>query len=60
MRLSEKARENHDRAIEKLLVCERLQPDNGAVQFELAKNYMASNAFAKAETASTQRTKNFW
>ncbi|PRP67673.1 tetratricopeptide repeat protein [Nonlabens agnitus] len=48
--LSEKARENHDRAIEKLLICERLQPDNGAVQFELAKNYMASNAFAKAET----------
>ncbi|SCY35099.1 hypothetical protein SAMN05192588_2423 [Nonlabens sp. Hel1_33_55] len=49
--LSEKARENHDRAIEKLLICERLEPDNGAVQFELAKNYMASNAFAKAETS---------
>jgi len=49
--LSEKARENHDRAIEKLLICERLDPDNGAVQFELAKNYMASNAFAKAETS---------
>lgn len=49
--LSEKARENHDRAIEKLLICERLQPDNGAVQFELAKNYMASNAFAKAESS---------
>ncbi|BAO54750.1 tetratricopeptide repeat protein [Nonlabens marinus] len=48
--LSLKARENHDRAIEKLLICERLEPDNGAVQFELAKNYMASNAFAKAET----------
>jgi len=48
--LSEKARENYDRAIEKLLVCERLEPANGAVQFELAKNYMASNAFAKAET----------
>jgi tetratricopeptide (TPR) repeat protein len=47
--LSEKARENHDRAIEKLLICERLEPTNGAVQFELAKNYMASNAFAKAE-----------
>jgi tetratricopeptide (TPR) repeat protein len=49
--LSEKARENHDRAIEKLLICERLEPANGAVQFELAKNYMASNAFAKAETS---------
>ncbi len=48
--LSEKARENYDRAIEKLLICERLEPDNAAVQFELAKNYMASNAFAKAET----------
>ena len=48
--LSEKARENYDRAIEKLLVCEQLEPDNGAVQFELAKNYMASNAFAKAES----------
>ncbi|WP_194851512.1 tetratricopeptide repeat protein [Nonlabens antarcticus] len=48
--LSEKARENHDRAIEKLLICERLQPENGAVQFELAKNYMASKAFAKAES----------
>lgn len=48
--LSLKARENYDRAIDKLKFCERLEPDNGAVQFELAKNYMASNAFAKAET----------
>ncbi|AZQ43232.1 tetratricopeptide repeat protein [Nonlabens ponticola] len=48
--LSEKARGNHDRAIEKLLKCEKLEPESGAVQLELAKNYMASNAFAKAES----------
>jgi tetratricopeptide (TPR) repeat protein len=48
--LSEKARENYDRAIEKLLICERIEPNSGAVQLELAKNYMASNAFAKAES----------
>ncbi len=47
--LSYKARENYDKAIENLLECERMEPENGAVQFELAKNYVRSNAFAKAE-----------
>ncbi len=47
--LSAKAIGNHDKAISYLEVCEKLEPENGAVQFELGKNYLMSDAFAKAE-----------
>lgn len=48
--LAEKAKGNHDRAITMLENCATMQPSSGAVQFELAKNHFANNAFAKAET----------
>jgi tetratricopeptide (TPR) repeat protein len=47
--LAAKAIGNHDKAITFLEACEKLEPLNGAVQFELGKNYLMSNAFAKAE-----------
>lgn len=48
--LREKAIGNHDRAITFLEKCATLEPTSGAVQFELAKNYLGNNAFAKAES----------
>jgi tetratricopeptide (TPR) repeat protein len=47
--LSAKAIGNHDKAIAFLEACEKLEPENGAVQYELGKNYLMSDAFAKAE-----------
>lgn len=47
--LSAKAIGNHDKAISFLEACEEIQPENGAVQYELGKNYLMSDAFAKAE-----------
>jgi len=47
--LAEKAKGNHDRAIIMLKECEEMQPNMSAIQFELAKNYLANSAFAKAE-----------
>lgn len=47
--LAAKAIGNHDKAITFLEACEKLAPQNGAVQFEMGKNYLMSNAFAKAE-----------
>lgn len=47
--LAEKAKGNHDRAIEMLERCANMQPSSGAIQFELAKNHFANTAFAKAE-----------
>ncbi|MEP0479277.1 MAG: hypothetical protein ABJD23_03630, partial [Nonlabens sp.] len=46
--LSAKAIGNHDKAILFLEACEKIQPDTGVVQFEMGKNYLMSNAFAKA------------
>jgi tetratricopeptide (TPR) repeat protein len=47
--LAAKAIGNHDKAILYLEVCEGLEPESGAVQYEMGKNYLMSDAFAKAE-----------
>ncbi|ARN78313.1 hypothetical protein BST97_10110 [Nonlabens spongiae] len=47
--LAEKGKQNHDRAITLLERCLELQPSNAAVLFELGKNHLSNNAFAKAE-----------
>ena len=52
--LSAKAIGNHDKAILFLEACEKIQPDTGVVQFEMGKNYLMSNAFAKAEQKITR------
>ncbi len=47
--LAEKAKGNPDRAIPLLEKCLELEPESGAVYFELGKNYLMNDAFAKAE-----------
>ncbi len=47
--LAEKGKQNYDRAIALLERCLELQPSNAAVLFELGKNHLSNNAFAKAE-----------
>ncbi|NER13211.1 hypothetical protein GWK08_07155 [Leptobacterium flavescens] len=41
--------ENYDKAINYLLECKRLKPDNEVIDFELGKNYLKLNQFYKAE-----------
>ncbi|MDP5078512.1 MAG: hypothetical protein NWQ19_10470 [Nonlabens sp.] len=48
--LREKAVGNYDRALNYLDACFKLEPDSGAVQFEMAKNHLGNKAFAKAES----------
>lgn len=43
--LKQKAIENHEKAITALRECEKLQPNNAAVFFELGKNYKSLNEF---------------
>jgi len=52
--LAAKAIGNHDKAIQYLEACEKMEPESGAVQFELGKNYLMSDAFAKAEQKITR------
>jgi tetratricopeptide (TPR) repeat protein len=46
--LAAKAIGNYDKAILFLEVCEELEPESGAVQYEMGKNYLMSDALAKA------------
>ena len=46
--LSEKAIENHDKAISALEKCQNIRPDNSAVNFELSKNYYALEKYFEA------------
>ncbi len=46
--LREKAIENHDKAIIALENCQRIRPDNFAVNFELSKNYYAIEKYFEA------------
>ncbi len=47
--LAAKAIGNHDKAIAYLKVCDRIQPNSGAIQFELAKNHLMDRNFQQAE-----------
>lgn len=47
--LREKAIGNFDKALSFLDACLKLEPESGAVHFEMAKNHLGNNAFAKAE-----------
>ncbi len=47
--LREKAIGNFDKALTFLDACLKLEPESGAVHFEIAKNHLGNNAFAKAE-----------
>ena len=62
--LKHKGIENLDRAINLLLECKRLDPNNSAVDHELAKAYLASKQFILAQefgiSALAARTDNYW
>ena len=47
--LHQKGIENNERAIQYLLECKRLEPENAAVYFELGKNYLMLNNYFMAE-----------
>jgi len=48
--IAQRAVENPQKAIEELEKCLKLQPENTAVYYELAKNYIDLEAYDKAET----------
>ncbi len=62
--LMQKGIENYDKAIEKLLLCKELQPNNIAVDFELGKNYFQIRQYAVAqaylENALKTEPDNLW
>jgi tetratricopeptide (TPR) repeat protein len=47
--LKEKAIENYDKAIHLLLECQKLQPENAVIDYELGKNHVALQRYAEAE-----------
>ncbi len=56
--------ENYDRAIEDLILCEKVYPENVAMFHEFAKNYLSKNNFSQAliysEKALNIKPDNFW
>lgn len=62
--LLQKGIENYDKAITALEKCEKLQPNNAVVYFEMGKNYLASKQYVKAysffEKATQINAKNMW
>lgn len=62
--LAQKGIENYDRAITALEKCQKLQPNNPVVYFEMGKNYgklkKFDQAYASYEKASQLDPKNMW
>lgn len=62
--LKQKGIQNYDRAINYLLECKRLQPDNNAVTHELAKLYFLDKNYTESVTygvaAVTNAPENYW
>ncbi|PWA05237.1 tetratricopeptide repeat protein [Flavobacterium psychrotolerans] len=62
--LLQKGIENYDKAITALEKCQKLQPNNGTVYFEMGKNYLAQKDYLKAydffEKATQIDPKNKW
>lgn len=46
--ITQKSIENHDKALQWLQTCKKLQPENKAVDFEMGKNYLAQKNYALA------------
>ena len=62
--LKEKAVENYEKAINLLLECKKLQPENGVVDYELGRNYLALKNYYQAEhylkNTLTKEPDNIW
>ncbi|MGB0896421.1 MAG: hypothetical protein ACPGU9_01545 [Flavobacteriaceae bacterium] len=62
--LQQKGIENYDKAINLLIECRELEPENAAVYFELGKNYFELDQFQLAEEALLKahslKPKNRW
>ena len=62
--LKQKGIENYDKAITALEKCQKLEPNNATVYFELGKNYLAQKDYKKAydsfESATKIDAKNKW
>ncbi len=62
--LKQKGIQNHDRAINLLLECREMDPDNSTVTHELAKAYWAEKQYANAKTHAVQAIgsdpENYW
>ncbi|MEM9687632.1 MAG: hypothetical protein AAF934_12040 [Bacteroidota bacterium] len=62
--LKEKAVENYEKAINLLLECKKLEPENAVVDYELGKNHFALRQYPQAETyfkkATTKAPENIW
>lgn len=62
--LKQKAIENYDKAISALEVCEKMQPENAVILYELGKNYQYQKEYQKAfgyyDRASKIDSKNRW
>lgn len=61
--LREKAIENYEKAVEALLECKQLEPDNDVVDYELGRNYLALKQYAKAEDhllAAVEKNPEIW
>ncbi|NUY80175.1 tetratricopeptide repeat protein [Flavobacterium sp. MAH-1] len=55
--LKQKGIENYDKAVTALLKCQKLEPNNPVVYFELGKNYLAQKDYKKAYESFEQVTK---
>ena len=62
--LKQKGIENYDRAVNLLLECKSLDPNNSVIDHELAKAYLASKQFVLAQeygvAAIKARPENYW
>jgi len=62
--LKQKGIQNYDRAVTYFLECKRLQPENSAVSFELAKSYLSDNEYILAEEYAVEAVnaepENYW
>lgn len=62
--LKEKAVENYEKAINLLLECKKLEPENAIIDYELGKNYFALKQYPQAERyfkkATARAPENVW
>ncbi|MGS2763512.1 tetratricopeptide repeat protein [Sinomicrobium sp. M5D2P9] len=61
--LKQKGIENYDKAVEELLKCKKLQPDNDVVDYELGRNYVEMKVYDQAETyllAAVEKNPEIW